>query len=235
MAKIEYSYGEKIGECFYLEDIPANMIGKDSRRRYAKFRCSCGNEFISQIDSVKRGSTKSCGCLNTKMRILSGQKRRTHGMLGTKEYASWQRMKSRCYNKNSPDYQNYGGRGITVCDRWLNSFENFYNDIGQYYREGMELDRIDVNYNYCPENCRWATEQEQAWNQRIYKNNTTGCAGVTRSSRNKSKFEVRISKDGIEHYIGTFNSIEEAISARKDAEILYYGETLESKRLTKFN
>lgn len=235
MAKIIHQYGEQIGECIYLEDIPSSEAGKDPKRRYAKFQCECGAEFISQIESVKRRKTKSCGCLNTKTRVLSGKKKKTHGMTGTPEYYCWQGMKDRCYNKSSPSYDNYGARGITVCDRWINSFENFYNDIGKYYVEGLELDRIDVNGNYFPENCKWSTEQEQSWNQRVYKNNSTGCAGVTRASRNKNKFEVRISKDNIEHQIGTFNTLEDAVEARKQAEIEYYGEVLESKRIRSIN
>lgn len=230
MAKIEYKAGSKIGECIYLCDV-SNRDKQGRSRRFAKFLCSCGNEFVSQIDSVKRLRTRSCGCLNTLSQSINGKKRRVHGMARTKVYNCWRQMKTRCYQEDGHNYINYGGRGIAVCERWRDSFENFYEDIGQFMEDGLELDRIDVNGSYSPENCKWSTNQEQAWNQRVYKNNSTGCAGVTRASRNKNKFEVRISKDGVEYHIGTFNNLEDAIHARIQAEIKYYGTPLDSKRI----
>lgn len=154
----------------------------------------------------------------------------THGMTGKPVYMAWSRMKSRCTNKNSPDYPEYGGRGIKVCNTWLVSFERFYSDIGHLHQDGLELDRMDVNGDYCLENCRWVNEQTQAGNQRVYKNNSTGCAGVRRTSRNENKFEVRISKDGKEFHIGTFDSLNDAVTTRKEAEITFYGGTLDVKR-----
>lgn len=82
------------------------------------------------------------------------------------EYSSWTNMKYRCYNKNCPQYEHYGARGITVCDRWLNSFDDFYDDMGKKPDKSMSLDRIDVNGNYEPSNCRWATSQQQSRNKR---------------------------------------------------------------------
>lgn len=228
--KINYESGQLIGNCKYVKDVEVNKQST-KYRRYALFICECGNEFVSQIDSVKRGSTKSCGCLADTIRKINGRKRKTHGMSKTAVYQKWSNMKLRCYDKSNPSYEKYGARGITVCDRWLESFENFYEDLGKYHSENLELDRIDVNGNYCPENCRWATEQVQSWNKRIYGNNSTGSAGVTVSSRNSNKFEVRISKDGVEFHIGTFNSLEDAIESRKKAEVDLYGEELVYKRI----
>ena len=88
-----------------------------------------------------------------------------HGLSYTKEYNAWRGLKNRCLNKNNPKYKDYGGRGITVCDRWLNSFDNFFEDMGICLKD-LSLDRIDVNGNYCKENCRWATPVEQRNNQR---------------------------------------------------------------------
>ncbi len=91
--------------------------------------------------------------------------RTTHGMSRTSEHRAWLRIKSRCYNPNFAGYKNYGGRGITMCDRWLNSFENFYEDMGDKPSEDLSLDRIDNDGNYEPENCRWATSKQQNRNQ----------------------------------------------------------------------
>jgi hypothetical protein len=92
------------------------------------------------------------------------ESRKTHGKTKSKEYAIWQTMKNRCYNPNYEYYHRYGGRGITICDRWLNSFENFYSDMGEK-PERYSLDRINNDGNYCPENCRWATQKEQCNNK----------------------------------------------------------------------
>jgi len=92
----------------------------------------------------------------------------TRGGKETRTYRSWRSMMKRCYNKNTKDFSNYGGRGITVCERWRNSFESFLSDMGER-PESKTLDRIDVNGNYEPSNCRWATHVEQSYNKRISK------------------------------------------------------------------
>lgn len=121
-------------------------------------RCRCGREIIVMGYSLRSGNTSNCGCLR-------GAKSRTHGMTGTPEYRSWYSIKDRCGNSNNADYHNYGGRGVTVCERWLHSFQNFIDDMGAR-PAGTSLDRIDVNGHYEPSNCRWATPKEQSRNQR---------------------------------------------------------------------
>ncbi|AFQ22504.1 hypothetical protein PhiM1_19 [Pectobacterium phage PhiM1] len=122
-------------------------------------QCTCGTERVITEDSYKRGKSTSCGCWRTptkQSRIRDGKPSRT--------YISWQSMRTRCLNPNSSDYASYGGRGITVCTRWA-SFKTFLEDMGER-PERRTLDRVDVNGNYEPANCRWATAVEQRNNQR---------------------------------------------------------------------
>ena len=124
-------------------------------------KCDCGNIKSVRGSRLKSGTTKSCGCYQIETTI---QRSKTHGMSKTKTYKSWSGAKRRCYNKNTSDYVYYGGRGITVCSRWLNSFENFLEDMGKT-PDKKTLDRIDSNKNYCKKNCRWATVKQQNRNK----------------------------------------------------------------------
>lgn len=142
--------------------------GKD-RQIYWNCICSCGNIKKVRSDHLRNGSIASCGCLKQELTVL---RQTTHGQrtekYTSKEYACWCHMKNRCYDLNSAAYKNYGGRGITVCDRWLNSFENFYEDMGNC-PPGLMIERKNNNGNYTPGNCVWATPQEQGNNRRTNK------------------------------------------------------------------
>jgi hypothetical protein len=147
--------GQKFGRLIVLE-----QAGKDKWRNSRWLcQCDCKQSKIVSGNNLKSGATKSCGCLHKEMMTK-------HGCYGDKFYTVWQHMKQRCINPRNKDYPDYGGRGITVCDRWLNSFENFNEDEGENWKLGLTIERIDNKLGYYPGNCAWITIAEQQRNKR---------------------------------------------------------------------
>jgi len=177
MSKItENLIGKKFGNWTVLKDLGTRFMGEyfcktysKIRRTYHRFylcRCKCGKEKEVQANHLKSGRSTQCISCARK----GNKNSLIHGMYYTVEYRAWINIIQRCTNPNSQAYKNYGARGITVCPRWLNSFENFYKDMGKRPK-GMSIDRINNDGNYEPLNCRWATDKKQAINRRTIKLN----------------------------------------------------------------
>lgn len=187
---------------------------RGGRKRW-KCLCDCGNISSVRQDGLRGGSVRSCGCLRAE------NSHRTHGMHDTRIYRVWASMISRCSNPNDPAWKYYGGRGVQVTSEWTN-FEGFYEDMGEGYQEGLTLERLDNEKDYSVENCVWETWKTQGYNKRRSKNNKSGKTGVRKVTRSK-RWQARIGVDGREINLGCYGTFEEAVAAREEAEMKYYG------------
>lgn len=209
--------GKRFGRLLVAER-SENRNGKVSWKCF----CDCSNIKIVTSNMLVSRHTRSCGCLH---REELSKRTKTHGHTAnnttTPEFRSWFSMIRRCTKENDHAYPRYGGRGIKICDRWL-SFSEFLKDMGERPSKDHSLDRIDVNGNYEPSNCRWATNVEQARNKRCF--NSLGKPGIYLSPNKKYLAKITHTTNGIKStvHLGTFNDLESAIQARKEAELKYW-------------
>lgn len=200
MKNIKDITGQKYGMLTVIKQAPR----KDKKIKWI-CKCECGNETIVSSGDLKNGHTKSCGCLKLK-----------HGKRNTRIYKIWQSMKNRCYYENDICYQNYGGRGITICKEWLDDFQVFYEwAIANGYQENLTIDRIDTNGNYEPTNCRWATMKEQQNNRTTNKLITFN--GETKTMKQWAEF-VGIPYRRLQDRIASGWDIEKALYTKKRGE-----------------
>lgn len=195
--------GIKFGRLTVLE-----LLGKDSYSHNILYcQCKCGKFTEIRENNLRSGKTKSCGC---KFQELVTK----HGLSKTPEYSIYNGMVQRCYNLKHKNYPDYGGRGISVWDKWRNDFKSFYDWCQENgYKKGLQIDRIDNDGNYCPENCRFVTCRENILNKRlIMSTNTSGYCGVSQNKTGKYRSHIKMYSEQI--YLGTFDTAREAAIAR---------------------
>lgn len=169
MSKLQDGLGKRFGRLIVKEIIKEE--GKNAKYRCI---CDCGNEVITWYNNLYLGKTLSCGCLSDEQRHRTDNKAHKikHGLSGTRLAIIRNGMIGRCYNPKSANWNAYGGRGIKICDEWKNKdtgMKNFYDwAMANGYKDGLTIERIDVNGNYCAENCTWITMEEQQFNKRSY-------------------------------------------------------------------
>ena len=206
---------EDLSKPTLIEDLGMMFPTENSKkkRRYGRYKCGfCGTEFKANTQNILRGKTWSCGCYNKRR---SSETHKTHGKRHTRLYTIWANMKDRVFNIKHKQYNDYGGRGITICDEWKNDFMSFYNwalSNGYEENKGLSIDRIDNDGGYSPENCRWTTQTIQSRNQRIRKDNKTGYKGVSfREDNNSIRVIISINNKNI--HLGQFlTAVEGAIA-----------------------
>lgn len=204
--------GKRYGKLLVVDRLGTNSHGD------AIYRCKCDCGSIKKVrqSNLVKGHAMSCGKYGCK------KTNKTHGMRETYLYKKYYDIHTRCDKKDNPLY---GGRGISVCDEWSgqNGFIAFMEwSVSHGYKEGLSLDRIDNDGDYCPENCRWTTMEVQAQNKRLLQSNKTGVAGVYLKD---GKYAAQIGVHGRKVYLGTFGTIAEAAKARREAELKYWGWT----------
>lgn len=209
------TYGEKENSLLVIED-----LGVKEGRSFCKVVCDCGSEpFTVRYEAFLSGHTKSCGCLQKE---VTSKRTTKHGMSHTSAYSSWQNMKDRCLNPNSPSYSNYGALGITIPQAW-HTFENFWGEMSEGWVEGLDIDRIDYKQSYSKENCRWVERDVGNHNKSKHEDCTSRFKGVY-YDKARDYWVARLQRNGIVHLYKRFWSELEAAEAYDNASEDVYGD-----------
>lgn len=204
--------GERYGNLVVIKEASPIYSNSGKMIRRWECQCDCGEKTIVRHGDLRSGRTTSCGCLK-KERFVH----KTHGYSRTKLGMVYASMRQRCNNPNNKNYDKYGGRGIRVCEEWA---------LNNGYKEGLSIDRIDVDGNYCPENCRWTNWEVQTVNQGMRKDNKTGYKGIYFS---QGSYKVQIKRNKKKYYFGSYKRLEDAIKALQEAKAMT-GEAAEAQQ-----
>lgn len=207
-----------------IEQLPKPILIEDLGRLYTRegskykarlgiYKCGfCGNEFKAQINNIKYGTTKSCGCYKKQLLKEDGRSRK-HKIVNIGLYTVWGSIKGRTLNPKHKKFNYYGGRGISICESWKNDFMSFHDwAMENGYEEHLTIDRIDNNGSYEPDNCRWTTQTIQCRNQRVRKNNTSGYKGCS-FVRGLKKYRAYIKVDVKQKHLGLYPTAEDGAVA----------------------
>lgn len=213
---ITYKKGDTVGDhgVIFIKGKPPRNHNSGQKTKMGLFRCPrCGREFISSVGSVNFGSTRSCGCL---AREIITKRNTKHGLRHTPLYKRWLNIKRRCTNKNHKDFKHYGGRGITLCEEWMNdpaAFIAYCKTLEGWDNAKLTIDRIDNNASYEPHNIRFIPQKEQMYNRRLLRQNKTGYTGVC---QRHSYCEAYVTYNNQTIYIGGYKTPREAAIARNE-------------------
>lgn len=200
-----------------VKELDTNYSGEGSKW---VCKCVCGKEVSVFASNMKRRPSISCGC--KKSETLSAQKSTKGGASKHPLWGCYNQMMARCNNPKNGAYENYGARGIVVCERWAESFWNFLEDMGDRPSKEHSIERKDNSLGYSPDNCIWETKSRQQFNRRMDKHNTTGRTGVYwRKDRQIWSVQIDVENETIR--LGCYKDFELACFVREEAELKYYG------------